>query len=254
MTASTDPRPRETASYDAPRTPRSLVRNRVQPAIGEGAAPRDAPCREQEALRGAMRADRVERVGRAGRVEPAPADHQLPESHPVQRYEAHQDPPDRRRQEPGCLPDQRISPASVNSVRISSISSGAFEPPKGPRATRTRSKPSETSGHNARHASRSRRRARLRATAPPTRFPVTQAARDWPGLGEAYSITRSDLCGVPSRRARRIAGESIPRRRAWRVPSCACDPGSPAPRGYASWNGSRESSSDDGCWADKCAS
>jgi hypothetical protein len=45
----------------------------------------------------------------------------------------------------------------------------------------------------------------LRATAPPTRFPVTQAAREGAGPGATYTTTRSDLCGFPSRRTRRMS-------------------------------------------------
>jgi len=207
MTASSHRPDSKTTSYDAPRTPISGRRHRIRTARGKGTASQDSPDAQSGPLHGAVRADRLQRVGRARWVEAASADQELTDRPAVQEDERQEDPADGGSHQPEH-PVQRISPASANTRPISSISSVAFESPKGPRATRTRSYPSATPGHSARQASRSRRRARLRATAPPTRFPVTQAAREGPGLGATYTITRSDLCGVPSRRARRMAGVS----------------------------------------------
>ena len=207
MTASSRRSDSKTTSYDAPRTPISGRRHRIRTARGEGTASQDPPDAQGSPLQDAVPADRLERVGGARRVEAAPADQQPPDRPSVQEDQPEEGPAHGGSHQPKH-PVQRISPASANTRPISSISSVAFESPKGPRATRTRSYPSATPGHSARQASRSRRRARLRATAPPTRFPVTQAAREGPGLGATYTITRSDLCGVPSRRARRMAGVS----------------------------------------------
>ena len=201
-----------------------------------------------------MGSHRFERVGGTARVEPAPTHQQSPQGGPVGQDASHEEPPHRCGGQPDRSPDQPISPASANTRRISSMSSEAFESPKGPRATRIRSNPSSTPGPSARQASLSRRRARLRATAPPTCFPVTHAAREGPGgLGATYTTTRSDLYGFPSLRARRIAGVSI-RRRVSLGPSCAGDRGWSAPRGCASWNGSHGSASVCECWAGRCAS
>ena len=199
-----------------------------------------------------MGADGLEGVRRAARVEAAPPDQQAPHGRAI----AHDHPREKPPRGGTAQADQvlqRSSPASANTRRISSMSSEAFESPKGPRATRIRSNPSLTSGQSARQASRSRRRARLRATAPPTRFPVTQAAREGPGRGATYTTTRSDLCAFPSRRARRIAGVFI-RSRVSIGPSCAGDRGWSGRRGCASSNGSRVSASVSGCWAGRCAS
>lgn len=155
-----------------------------------------------------MNSDRLERVRRTGRMEAAPPRQQTAERRAVRGQDPDERPAQGSAQQACQVSHQRISPASVNSCRISSIRSGAFERPKGPRATRTTSCPSRTPGQSARDASRSRRRARLRATAPPTRFPVTQAAREGPCRGATYSTTRSDLWGLPSRRARRREGRS----------------------------------------------
>ena len=202
---STTARHRATPSYDGPRAPSSGLRNRIDPAGREWTAPGDAPGAEGGPLQSPMGPDRLERVGRARGVESASTDQEPADRRAIRGQDSDEGPPEGSAQNPARLPHQRISPASVNSCRISSISSGDFESPNGPRATRTTSCPSRTRGQSARDASRSRRRARLRATAPPTRFPVTQAARDGPGRGATYTTTRPDLWDLPSRRARRIA-------------------------------------------------
>jgi len=207
MTASSSGPSSETLSYDAPRTPISGRRHRIQTPRGEGAASEHSPRAQRGALQGTVGADRLERVGGARGMESTSPGQELAQGAAVDEHRREEDPAERGSSHP-YQPVQRISPASANTRPISSISSVAFESPKGPRATRTRSYPSATPGQSARQASRSRRRARLRATAPPTRFPVTQAAREGPGRGATYTTTRSDLYVFPSRRARRMAGAS----------------------------------------------
>src|SRR5687767_2047986 len=97
MTASSDPRPGTTLSYDAPRTPISLVGNRIQPPVGKRAAPRHPPCRQHRSLDRPVNADRVKRVGRARGVEPAAAGEQLAEGDAVEQYASQQNPPEGRR-------------------------------------------------------------------------------------------------------------------------------------------------------------
>jgi len=208
MTASTYRRRRETTSYDGLGTPSSCGGYGVQPPGCQRAAPKHAPRSEGQALQRAVGPQRLECVGRAARMEAASPDEHAADRVAVCGDDRDQRPAQGSAQESSQIPHHRKSPASVNSFRISSIRSGAFERPKGPRATRTTSCPSRTRGQSARDASRSRRRARLRATAPPTRFPVTQAAREGPCRGATYSTTRSDLWGLPSRSARRMAGGS----------------------------------------------
>ena len=204
MTLSTPRGTRKTLSYDGLGTPRSSGRDRVQAAGGQWAAAKNPPGRQCGALEGAVCPDGLERVRGTARMEPAPTHEQTAQRRSVRGQDRDEEPTEGSAQHASQLSHQRISPASISSRRISSIRSGAFERPKGPRATRTMSCPSRTHGQSARDASRSRRRARLRATAPPTRFPVTQAAREGPGRGATYSTTRSDLWGLPSRSVRRM--------------------------------------------------
>jgi hypothetical protein len=152
--------------------------------------------------------DGLPRVGRTGWVEPAPPAEHRPEGRPVDADGSQQDrpqgPPRDPRRAAESLP-HGIIPARVNRSSISRTRSWFLARPNGPRATNTTSWPCEVRGQSCRQASRSRRLARLRATAPPTRLPATHAARDEPVPGARYSITRLDRWGVPLRRTRRMS-------------------------------------------------
>jgi hypothetical protein len=202
-------------------------------------------------------------------MEPAPAPKQWPDRHPVQADGAQEHPPDRSSGQPHPPGDprahDRITPAPRSRFSTSSISSGALTSPKGPRATNTRSFPSRTCGDSDRQVSRSSRRARLRATAPPARFPATQAARGGPAPGATYSTTRSERREKPVRRTLRtsfdarslLLGAARPARPMGRAAICAslaAAQGWPGPHGYACEHGSRASASAVECSVDRFAS
>src|SRR5205807_7329811 len=67
------------------------------------------------------------------------------------------------------------------------------------------SKSSWTSVPSSRHAARMILRARLRATAPPTRRLATKAASVGPARGDTYSITRSPRRERPEETTRRTS-------------------------------------------------
>ena len=102
-------------------------------------------------------------------------------------------------------PPHWIIPARVKSSSISLTRSWLLARSNGPRATRTTSLPPAVRGQSCLQASRSNRRARLRATAPPIRRPATHAAREGSPPGARYSITRLERCEEPARRTRRIS-------------------------------------------------
>ena len=190
--------------------PRSSRGHRVGTAGAEWAAPQHPPGRQHRTLRRPVDPHRLEGVGRARRVEPAP-----PRGEPAHRGSVAQEQGDQRGPNGGADQPQHsrdpthdsISPARRSSSSISAVSSGAPALPKGPRATITRSYSPRTRGANAFHASRSSRRALLRATALPTRLPVIHAAREGRSPSATYSTTRSEAREVPSRRARLMSAD-----------------------------------------------
>src|SRR5687767_1873821 len=93
---------------------------------------------------------------------------------------------------PERTPHFQSTPARPSNSPTSLTTSGARAPPIAPRATRTTSQPSCTRGEISLQASRRSRRARLRATAPPTLRPATQAARGGPDPRATYTTTRSE--------------------------------------------------------------
>ena len=194
------------ASYNRPGAPRSPVGDRVDPARRQRAASQQTPHCERPAPSGAVDPHRFGRVGGARGVESASPGQERPQRRAIERDQAEHGETERS-PEGSDHRGSRISPACANNVSISSISSGALAAPNGPRATSTMSKSARTRGASALQASRSSRRARFRATAPPTRFPETHAARAGPLPGATYTNTRPDLRVVPSRRTRRISDE-----------------------------------------------
>src|SRR5437588_10863977 len=104
------------------------------------------------------------------------------------------------------------------------------------RATKTATIPSATEGSSARHAARMMRRARLRATAPPTRRLTTNPARAPPASGATYSITRAPADDFPVRRTVRTSVE-VPLRSAGQAAStlgpAASEDGPAGPRAHA---------------------
>src|SRR5439155_5266371 len=102
-----------------------------------------------------------------------------------------------------CSPERRAGAADPRAhdrvsgpkrARISAATSPVLAPAISGRATKTTRMPGFTAGDIVLHASFRMRRARLRATAPPTPRPVTKPARAGPSPGSTYSSIR-----VPTR-------------------------------------------------------
>ena len=150
--------------------------------------------------------DRLLRVARAGRGEPALAAEPAGERQPVQRDQAEQQQPRGSADHPQRAPDRghgRISSRSSSSV-ISSIRSWVRACRMVSRATKTTSRPSTPRGATSRSAARRTRRARFRCTAPPILLPATSA--DPPAPGATNNTTRFPCTGRPSRNTLWIAG------------------------------------------------
>lgn len=158
-------------------------------------APRMAPAKSfdgQPASRhGAVRLDRLQRVHRAGRGVTAAGERT---EHRAQR----------RRNRPAIKPDagnqnvlNRVHSVGFvafnnfafrNVVKKSFSTAAYFLPAMEGRATNTRSTATDNECWFSRNASRKRRRARLRTTAPPTRREVITPSRDVPSAGRRRQL------------------------------------------------------------------
>ena len=166
---------------------------KVDPAPGERLAPEHPPYREGNSSKDADLADRRFRVVRAARVEAA-----VPSEHGPQGQAVRADQPDhsqtrRPAGDPQDAPDPphlTIAPAAARAPVTSAVTSCAFASLISGRATRTTSQVPARRGATDLQASRRRRRARFRITAPPTERALTNAAREAPSECRTYSTTR----------------------------------------------------------------
>ena len=139
-------------------------RDRVEPVPAPWMAAQDATRREPRARDGAVRAQRLDRVCRAGRAvaagwSRAAARARAVESSPARRAAARSGPSSRRRSD-------RKGRGSPSPLAHQLDERAGSAPPAAP-PPRSRDRPAPAPAGRSRSASRSRRRARLRTTAPP---------------------------------------------------------------------------------------
>jgi hypothetical protein len=156
-----------------------------------------------------MNADGLLAVRRAARKEAALPTHHAGQRDPVQADGRDQEEPERGPGQPHPTPEAaahgRNASTRRRSSRISASRSCVFAPWMLSRATNTMSRFPWIDVLSSRHAARMILRARLRATAPPTRRLATNATSVGPARGATYSITRAPARDVPDRRTPRTS-------------------------------------------------
>jgi hypothetical protein len=201
-----------------------------------------------------MRRERVQRVLRTRRVEPA-SRRQVPADQPPTADRKHHHPGRHRAARTAHRADSpvwRTSSATAASSAVNAVAPASRSAPKRYRP------PATSSPSTCATAARRRRRVRLRATAEPAHFPTAYETR----AGTAASPwTNRSVTGPTLRRRARARASKLARSRMRQIrrrDASGRGPGERegplAPRVSASGRGSRESCCACDCWAGRCAS
>ena len=154
----------------------------VDPTCRERRTSRNPPDRQGHAPDDPAFSDRLGRVGRAARMETTPTTHDAAQGPRIDPDEREKAGPDGRRTEPNrpahTPSHDSMTLAAAKARSKSDITSCIFDPRISGRATATTSQFLRIRGASARQASLSSRRARFRATAPPTVRELTKPTRD----------------------------------------------------------------------------